>query len=688
MNLNKKRIIGISLFFTLVGIINIFPLIMTSINDEDSFSEDFEEIIDNEIDNPKSSAIYPEITTITIDPLSANPNEHWSWYANNKGWCSGSGSIATPYIIDSLSVDVSGSGDCLLIKNTNGIYFEIRNSFFKNCQSGTYAGIQLQNSDGGIIYNCNISANNQYGVFLTGGSDNTQISNCIINDNQNDGIKIDCGSKGSKILNSDIMRNSDGIGFSTIDNIIYNNNIINNTDDGIYMTLGSGNTIINNNRILSNDDTSHAYGIFTYGDNQITSNTINTNYEGISGGASDNLYIYDNTIQSNEQRGIDFSFEPSDNISIIANTIMSNAKEGIFLEECYNTTISLNTISNNGYEGIWLDDCGDSKIINNQINDNGDGTADDQYGIGIDDTSNLLISENTLLRNDNYGIYVIDSGLTSTLRNVNVIGNTIEDSDFGVHMDYLSDSMVYGNNIVNNTNVGISVENGLQNTISYNTVSDSVISIHSGDTTFGTYCSVITFNTLNLGTIGINVYDDWDIITNNKISNFIIGINTNDNCDDNQYLNNEFESNMVGLFFDDITSHNFASYNSFIDNDYHIFDDGVANLIKFNYYDNYNGTDTNGDGIGELQYNLSGDADNIDYFPLTSNPNIPETSNGDDDDDNGTGDDDADADDETSPASIDWIIWILVIGLVGGGVAVVGYLYQQNKTRKIIIPRT
>ena len=158
--MKTKRIVLISLFFFLI----LFLIPHNNQELKEIIVENTE--IKNDHKNPETSALYIEITTQYIDPLSTDTTKHWSWYANNKGWCSGTGSSSNPFIIDNLEIDVS-SGSCLIINNTNGIYFEVRNSKFIDAQSGgTNAGIVIINTNNGKIINCNVSKNAWYGMYF------------------------------------------------------------------------------------------------------------------------------------------------------------------------------------------------------------------------------------------------------------------------------------------------------------------------------------------------------------------------------------------------------------------------------------------------------------------------------------------------------------------------------------------
>ena len=63
---------------------------------------------------------------IYIDDLTMGVGAHnWTW-AETQPWCSGSGSWTDPYVIENVTIDGQGSGNCVEIINSDD-YFIIRN---------------------------------------------------------------------------------------------------------------------------------------------------------------------------------------------------------------------------------------------------------------------------------------------------------------------------------------------------------------------------------------------------------------------------------------------------------------------------------------------------------------------------------------------------------------------------------
>ena len=165
------------------------------------------------------------------------------------------------------------------------------------------------------------------------------------------------------------------------------------------------------------------------------------------------------------------------------------------------------------------------------------------------------------------------------------------------------------------------------------------------------YVNISGFTIKNSGDFssGIKIYFDYNSVTNNIIINNGFGIMVDDlsidngnnvfagniikdnkyegiyliNSSNNLIINNTISNNKQGLVFADNSEYNLICYNNFIHNsENHVFSqyNYINNtfyneeLKHGNYWDNYNGTDKNNDGIGDTPYNFSSNVQ--DNFPL------------------------------------------------------------------------
>ncbi|AFV25198.1 cell surface protein [Methanolobus psychrophilus R15] len=106
----------------------------------------------------------------------------------------------------------------------------------------------------------------------------------------------------------------------------------------------------------------------------------------------------------------------SDNNRLISNTINNNEDTGVQLCSSNNITMSSNTVSGNGYQGIGAYDSTGIILSGNTANEN-------YIGLGLYDSNNNTLSSNTANRNARAGIRISDS------RDNLLIGNTADDSN-------------------------------------------------------------------------------------------------------------------------------------------------------------------------------------------------------------------------------------------------------------------
>lgn len=163
------------------------------------------------------------LSPFIIDEL--NQGDYTWEEAETQPWCTGSGVWSDPYIIDNLDIDASGiQTNCIEIKNSR-VYFEITNCIL---YAPVYdsAGIKLSNTSLGML-KYNDCYESYHKIRLVNSFNNTIF--------QNDVNHHPSGFSGNGIR----LENSNN-------NLIDDNMVRNNRDDGIYLLRSHNNTIIDN----------------------------------------------------------------------------------------------------------------------------------------------------------------------------------------------------------------------------------------------------------------------------------------------------------------------------------------------------------------------------------------------------------------------------------------------------------
>jgi parallel beta-helix repeat protein len=215
-------------------------------------------------------------------------------FTSANGVTSGSGTVVDLYVIDGWDINAS-SANGIEIRNTTA-YFVIRNCYVHN---GGSRGIWFFNVKNGKIDN-NLFKNNSSGIYLEYYSDNNLVSN----------------------------------------------NIVGNSEYGIWIYRSDNNIISKNTCENSN------YGILLYANssyNLISNNTVDNNVHGINLSESDNNLISNNTVENNE---VGILLHSSGNNFISKNMMMNNGS-GIYLNSSDNNLVSNNTVDNSHQGAVY-----------------------------------------------------------------------------------------------------------------------------------------------------------------------------------------------------------------------------------------------------------------------------------------------------------------------------------------------
>ena len=298
----------------------------------------------------------------------------------------------------------------------------ISNSFLENLgyksHSGT-TGITFFSGDGSLVQN-NTIIGNYFGLQLANEVSNVTIKNNKISKSQFDGINLDSKTNNIKITNNtihdnnlhaivckkgcnnielknNILENNIGIGIllerNTSRNFVEENNFRNNTM-GMMISESQENDITRNNFDKNGN------GIFLKNTkyNFIDSNNItNSNNYGINlySNSTDNI-IQTNIIKKSMNSGINIADYGTNKNKLINNNIVEGPNYGLKLDRTSNNILDNNIIEKNQNDDFFIRQSKDNKIINSNFNYTGFLLNDKKSNIIITDTNNRIIDGNNI----------------------------------------------------------------------------------------------------------------------------------------------------------------------------------------------------------------------------------------------------------------------------------------------------
>ena len=264
--------------------------------------------------------------------------------------------------------------------------------------------------------------------------------------------------------------------------------------------------------------------------------------------------------------------------------------DGITLEGFY--------VSNSSWRGAGI------KIIYSNNTITGNNASNNNLGISLYTSSN-----NTITGNNDDGICLMHSS-----SNNSITGNNVCNNEYGIYIFKSSKNIITGNTFVTD---GIFVQASYQNTVKDNTVNGKPLvyledvsdyKVEDAGQVILVNCNNITVEGQDLSntSVGIELWKTENcLISNNTISNNRYGIYLHHSSSNNIYLNNlinntdnvdgtpSFSVNIWNSPLEITYTYNGTTYESYLGN----------------YWDDYDGTDTDGDGIGDIHYR-------IDSYPL------------------------------------------------------------------------
>jgi parallel beta-helix repeat protein len=307
------------------------------------------------------------------------------------------------------------------------------------------------------------------------------------------------------------------------------------------------------------------------------------------------------------------------NAVVCNNEVLECETGGIILYASTHCQVCNNRITSCKIVGIHLDHYANYCLVaNNSVIDNSSGIGLD---LEVDSAENLF--ENNLLANNYGGIILLEMGSNNVFRRNNMTGNTYNFGVWGYGLSsFIQDIDV--SNVVNSKPIVYLVNN------------HDVLFTSTNDTIPG-YLALI--NSSNISVDGLSFSNNFNGLllaqaTNCTLMNLNLSRNHEGmllfNSSNNTILNNRFDENVAAATVYS-SNQNLFYHNSFLNNTKQIVSQYLSgpgepwgpegfstnkwdNGLEGNFWSDYNGTDSDKDGVGDTPYII--DANNQDNYPL------------------------------------------------------------------------
>lgn len=307
---------------------------------------------------------------------------------------------------------------------------------------------------------------------------------------------------------------------------------------------------------------------------KIEGNLIKENGRGIVFNHSSKSSVIHNKILSNKAEGI--LSEQSEEIEITDNEIKLNGNSGVVIEEGSKLSLKDNNIQENGKIGVLIQNSRENILQENRLTGHGIGVK------VISGSGNQIRDGNLVVNNQLEGILLQDTG------KVLVVGNTFRENVVGISLVDTTKSKILANNLDSSRNTAIRLSSSSQNEVNKNTIQGNNIGIsltESVNNTMSTnkirenFLSGLQLSNSSANTIQSNV------IRKNEKTGIILAKSTNNTIMGNQISNN----GKTGLMLSNYSQENTLKRNNINTEDIGLqVNDSGANQIVSNTFKKIN----------------------------------------------------------------------------------------------------
>lgn len=475
------------------------------------------------------------------------------------------------------------------------------------------AGILLVESINSTIEKCTLKSNM---IGFSADTNNTSLKNCTLSGNYH-GVSLFGFANnltGNEISNNTVRHAP----YRFPENWYHGIDLRNFLEQLDYLTEYSGGILLfdaNNCTITGNNIRANEHGILIYSCsfNTFKNNTMTNN--------AYNFGIYASMYALTPPEWSVYPPDPPQISPYLLNEIDTsntvNGKPIYYWISRNNETVPANA----GY--VALVNCSSILVQNLTLTDN-------YHGVFLIWVNNIMVTNNTI-SHTRYAVDIRDQYLDASFENT-IKGNNLTSNGIGVNTIFTANCTIMDNVIASNL-FGVYAR-------SFNFIANNEIVNHTQPSReewiLGLYPphfnndwlrSWRTGEVIPDGIGGIFLLDEYNMVKHNNIRNnsvgLILGSHECQSGAENTIHANNFIRNTYGILL--LSPNNTLFHNNFIDNSQHVkfnahlfnppdyFSNCWRSNAEGNYWDNYNGTDINSDGIGDMNYTY---AWIIDSYPL------------------------------------------------------------------------